>query len=103
MTTAAASKKASNAGSKRRIKLWMCIVVLFMSWAAYTLIDKLSEQHATSQRLAAIQQQLETAKNETEALKQHIEKLNDPEYISQLATKEQGMVYKGETQIQVVR
>ncbi|MDQ0063678.1 FtsB family cell division protein [Paenibacillus harenae] len=101
--TTAVNKQTTNAGSKRRIRMWLFIVVLFIGWAAYTLVGKLQEQHATNARLAAIQQQLETAKTDTEALKQEIERLNDPEYISQLATKEQGMVYKGETQIQVVR
>ncbi|MGO4371833.1 FtsB family cell division protein [Paenibacillus sp. YIM B09110] len=103
MTTAAVNKQTTNAGSKRRIRMWLLFVVLFIGWATYTLVGKLQEQHATNSRLATIQQQLETAKTDTEAMKQEIERLNDPEYISQLATKDHGMVYKGETQIQVVR
>jgi Septum formation initiator len=91
------SNKAS--GAKRRYKLWLMFIVMFLCWAAYTLYGQMTEGMATGEKLASIEAQMEEAQQETERLKHEIEKLNDPEYIAQLATKEQGMVKQGERQI----
>jgi cell division protein DivIC len=99
MATASVNKTISNAGTKRRFKLWMMFIVLFMGWAAYTIFGQMKQQDATSMRLTTIQGQIDASTKESDALKQQIERLNDPEYIAQLATKEIGMVKKGETQI----
>ncbi|RCW41406.1 FtsB family cell division protein [Paenibacillus prosopidis] len=99
MTTATVNKTTGNAGTKRRFKLWMMFIVLFMGWAAYTIFGQMKQQDATNVRLSTIQGQIDASTKESEAIKQQIERLNDPEYIAQLATKEQGMVKKGEQQI----
>ncbi|NIK80094.1 cell division protein DivIC [Paenibacillus castaneae] len=99
MRTAAVNKTSGNAGTKRRFKLWMMFIVLFMGWAAYTFFGQMQRQEATSIRLATIQDQIAAATKESNALKRQIERLNDQEYIEQLATKEQGMVKEGEQQI----
>ncbi|KQO14131.1 septum formation initiator family protein [Paenibacillus algorifonticola] len=103
MATAAANKLTVNPGSKRRIKMWMMFIVLFMGWAAYTFFGQIQQQNATELRLAAVMKQKEEATNQAQQLQQEIERLNDPEYIAQLATKGQGMVKEGEQQIQVVK
>lgn len=102
MTTAAVNKSAVNAGSKRRVKLWMMFIVLFMCWAAYTFLGQLKQHDATQLRLTTVQKQLEETTQQTQQLQQQIDRLNDPEYIEQLATKDQGMVKKGVQQIQVI-
>jgi cell division protein DivIC len=99
MATAAVNKTSGNTGTKRRFKLWMMFIVLFMGWAGYTIFGQMQQKNATGVKLTTIQGQLEASTKETEALKRHIERLNDPEYIEQLATKEQGMVKKGAQQI----
>ncbi|WP_169090045.1 FtsB family cell division protein [Paenibacillus sp. PL91] len=99
MATAAVNKTQGNAGTKRRFKLWMMFIVLFMGWAAYTIFGQMQQKNATGVKLNTIQGQIEASIKETEALKRQIERLNDPEYIEQLATKEQGMVKEGEQQI----
>jgi cell division protein DivIC len=96
---AAVNKTPGNAGTKRRFKLWMLFIVLFMGWACYTIFGQMQQKNATGVKLTTIQGQLDASNKETEALKRQIERLNDPEYIEQLATKEQGMVKKGEQQI----
>lgn len=96
---AAVNKTPVNAGTKRRFKLWMMFIVLFMGWAGYTIFGQMQQKNATGDKLTSIQGQLEASTKEIEALKRQIERLNDPEYIEQLATKEQGMVKKGEQQI----
>lgn len=93
------NKTPGSAGTKRRFKLWMMFIVLFMGWAGYTIFGQMQQKNATGVKLTTIQGQLDESTKETEALKRQIERLNDPEYIEQLATKEIGMVKKGEQQI----
>ncbi|MGG1638114.1 hypothetical protein BK120_30650 [Paenibacillus sp. FSL A5-0031] len=99
MAKAAENKTPGNAGTKRRFKLWMMFIVLFMGWAGYTIFGQMQQKNATGLKLTTIQDKLDVTTKETEELKRQIERLNDPEYIEQLATKEQGMVKKGEQQI----
>lgn len=88
-------------GARRRLKLLLVVVALFMCWAGYTL---LTQQHHTSQRsgqLHEVKAKLLDAQQKNQALQQEIQRLNDPEYIGQIARKEQGMGLPGETPIQV--
>ncbi|MFD0591115.1 septum formation initiator family protein [Paenibacillus sp. GCM10027627] len=99
MATATKNRSANGSASKRRYKLWMMFIVLFLGWAGYTLFGQMQQQKATYLKLTTIESNIKEAKAGTEALKREVERLNDPEYISQLATKEQGMVKEGEQQI----
>lgn len=99
MATATANRSTAISAAKRRFKIWMVFIVFFMGWAGYTLFGQLQQQNATTQKLSTVQEQIELTRLESEALRQQVERLNDPEYISQLATKEQGMVKEGEQQI----
>ncbi|MBH5320712.1 septum formation initiator family protein [Paenibacillus sp. GSMTC-2017] len=99
MATATAKKSTGRSPARRRYRIWMTFIVLFMGWAAYTLFGQMQQQKATNVKLTTIESGLEASKLQTEALKREVERLNDPEYISQLATKEQGMVKQGEQQI----
>ncbi|CAM4307709.1 septum formation initiator family protein [Paenibacillus alkaliterrae] len=99
MAAANANKTPGNAGTKRRFKLWMMFIVLFMGWAAYTIFEQMQLKDATNAKLAILQGQISASTKESDALKRQIERLNDQEYIEQLATKEQGMVKEGELQI----
>ncbi|MFF2484458.1 septum formation initiator family protein [Paenibacillus sp. NPDC058071] len=101
MSSAAASK--SSAGTKRRIRIWGMCLVLFLCWAAYTFFGQMEQQGKLEIRLTAVQQQLEETTKTAKGLQLQIDQLNDPEYIEQLATKEQGMVKKGERSIQVIK
>lgn len=103
MSTIAANKPTVNSGSKRRIKLAMIVVALFMSWMAYIYFGQMKQQTAVELKLSTVQKQLEDSTQESQQLQLQIDRLNDPEYIEQLATKEQGMVNPGEQQIQVIK
>ncbi|MCU6710835.1 septum formation initiator family protein [Paenibacillus sp. J5C_2022] len=96
---AATANQSTLPAAKRRIKIWLLFVILFLGWAGYTLFGQMQQSHVTQSKLATTMKELEAAKVQSEALKIQIEKLNDPEYIAQLATKEQGMVKQGEQQI----
>ncbi|MHA6481536.1 FtsB family cell division protein [Paenibacillus sp. strain BS8-2] len=100
MATATAKNNTVNtAAAKRRYKMWIVFILLFLGWAGYTLFGQLQQQKATYEKLTSVESQIEEAKATNEELKRQVERLNDPEYISQLATKEQGMVKQGEQQI----
>ncbi|MFD0962113.1 FtsB family cell division protein [Paenibacillus chungangensis] len=96
---AATAKQSTMPAAKRRIKIWLFFVILFLGWAGYTLFGQMQQSQATESKLATMKEELEAAKAQSDALNMQIEKLKDPEYIAQLATKEQGMVKQGEQQI----
>ncbi|AZN38921.1 FtsB family cell division protein [Paenibacillus albus] len=93
------SAAASYAGTKRRLRIWFIFVALFMGWALYTLLTQLVRQGDAETKLASATKQIEEAQKQVKDLKLQVTRLSDKEYIGQLATKEQGMVGKGEKQI----
>ncbi|MUT67686.1 septum formation initiator family protein [Paenibacillus sp. NEAU-GSW1] len=101
--SAAANNSTFNQGTRRRLRIWGMGCVLFMCWAAYTFIGQWNEHKAMETKLSTVQKQLEEASVETKQLQLQIDRLNDPEYIEQLATKEQGMVKDGQQPIQVIK
>ena len=96
---ATATAKQPGLAAKRRYRLWMMFIVLFMGWAGYTLFGQMQQQKATYQKLTTIESGIEETRAQTEDLTKKVEQLNDPEYIAQLATKQLGMVKEGEKQI----
>ncbi|QHT58706.1 septum formation initiator family protein [Paenibacillus lycopersici] len=103
MATANANASSARTGTKRRLKIWLMFVLLFMGWALYTFITQLEHQGKAEQKLAAAQSKLNEAAQKTEDLKLEVKRLNDPEYISLKATQELGMVKKGERPIEVLQ
>ncbi|MFC4777219.1 septum formation initiator family protein [Paenibacillus sp. GCM10023252] len=99
MASSAVVKNTVQAGSKRRIKIWMIGIVLFMSWATYTILNQASQQSATKAKLSSVIESKSEIEGKKSELQQQIDRLSDPEYIAQIATKEQGMVKQGEQQI----
>jgi len=96
---ASSNKGQASAGTRRRFKLLLTIVSVGLLLAGYKFIGQMKQYDETNQKLEAIQLQLDQATQQSEALKTQIERLHDPEYIAQLATKELGMVKIGEQQI----
>jgi cell division protein DivIC len=86
-------------GVRRRLKLLMFVMVLFLSWAGYTLFDQYGQMHFRSTQLRAMDNKLTDAESKSENLKQQIARLNDAEYIGQIARKEQNMGLPGEKPI----
>lgn len=100
MAAANADKHAATkAGSKRRIKLWITFITVFVLWTGYTLFGQYQQHQEAMVKVEQLQQQVEEAIAVKAELQKQIDRLNDPEYIAQLATKEQGMVKDGEQQI----
>lgn len=103
MTTASANPSSSHAGSKRRLKLWLMFVILFMGWALYTFATQVSHQSQAEEKLAAAKNKITETNKQSDALALEVKRLNDPEYIGLKATQELGMVKKGERPIEVLQ
>jgi len=97
--TAAATPAAT--GARRRLRLLLIVMVIFLSWAAYTLADQYGQLSHRRTELQEADKRLSDARAKNEALQQEIDRLNDPEYIGQIARKEQGMGLPGEQPIQI--
>jgi len=91
----------TSVGARRRLKLLLLVIVLFMSWATYTMLHQYHQQSERSAKLQEAKSKLAEAEAKTAALKLEVERLNDPEYIGQIARKDQGMMLPGERAIQV--
>ncbi|ANS76370.1 septation ring formation regulator EzrA [Paenibacillus yonginensis] len=92
-------KTNSNAGAKRRLRLWFCFIILFVGWAGYAFYSQSSELHEKSKQLADIRAKEQATKDSLNQIKYEINRLNDPEYIGQLARKKYGLYKPGETPI----
>jgi len=86
-------------GARRRLKLLLFVLILFMSWAVYVLISQYGQISDRSGQLSEANQKLAEAQAKNEQLKQQVARLNDDEYIGQIARKEYGLGLPGEVPI----
>ncbi|TFE24118.1 FtsB family cell division protein [Cohnella luojiensis] len=100
MSSRTLSATPAMTGARRRLKLLLFIVVLFMSWALYVLIVQYGQISDRSGQLHEADRKLTDAQAKNEELKQQIARLNDPEYIGQIARKEHGLGLPGEVPIE---
>lgn len=91
--------KSVQAATKRRLKIWLFLIVLFLTWVIYTVFNQMNQKDELSEKLMSLEADRSALQQELEELQKEVMLLNDPEYMSQLATKEQGMVKEGEQQI----
>lgn len=103
-TTSAKSKtQASNqmAGARRRIRLWLGFMIVFLGWAGYTYISQSGEIGVKSQQLEERRASMAAATQSLDQLKYEINRLQDPEYIGQIAMKKYGLYKPGEIPVRV--
>ncbi|MGN7360987.1 FtsB family cell division protein [Paenibacillus sp. SAF-054] len=93
------SKTVKSAGARRRIMIWVSFMVIFMGWAGYTYISQQSQIADKSAELAKKKVEQQATDNSKNELTTEVKRLNDPEYIGQLARKNFGMYLPGETPI----
>jgi len=96
--TAAASVAT---GARRRLKLLLFVVVLFMSWAVYVFVTQYGQMSERSDQLKEASRKLTDAQAKNEELKLQIARLDDEEYIGQIARKEYGLGRPGEVPIEM--
>lgn len=102
MSARSASATPASVGVRRRLKLLLLVVGLFMSWAGYTVFAQEQEKADRIRELREVERQLQEVRETNAALRREIERLNDPEYIGQIA-RQQGMGLPGEQPIRIER
>ena len=90
---------AKYTGARKRIRLWMMFMVIFFGWGIYTLFHQTLEVADQRVQLQEKEKQHQEVQEQRNLLQQEIAKLNDPEYIGQIARKKQDMYLPGEVPI----
>ncbi|GAA0138032.1 hypothetical protein YSY43_48730 [Paenibacillus sp. YSY-4.3] len=95
--------QASNqmAGARRRLRIWVGFMIIFLGWAAFTFISQSGEINAKSQQLEERRTSMTAATQSLDQLKYEINRLQDPEYIGQIAMKKYGLYKPGEIPVRV--
>lgn len=88
-----------NNGARRRLRIWMLFMVLFLGWAIYTFIMQSIHLAEKKEELAQHQVQKQKADAAFAQSQSEVKRLEDPEYIGQVARKQYGMYLPGETPI----
>ncbi|MFD2671530.1 FtsB family cell division protein [Marinicrinis sediminis] len=88
---------ARRKGAKRRFRLLLFVLSVFLVWAGMTFWHQTGNINASQARLSQLEEKLSELQAKNEQLHEDIEKLNDPEYIEQILRKEHHMVRPGET------
>ncbi|MFC4303150.1 FtsB family cell division protein [Cohnella boryungensis] len=100
MSSRTTTAKPAAAGARRRLKLLLFVIVLFMSWAVYVLISQYAQINDRSGQLEEANRNLSDAQAKNDELELQIARLNDDEYIGQIARKEYGLGLPGEVRIE---
>ncbi|AIQ38671.1 septum formation initiator family protein [Paenibacillus sp. FSL R7-0297] len=93
------NNKASAAGAKRRKFIWIFVVAVFFGWAGFTFFAQSSAIADKTEQLAKKQQSNESVTASLNQLKYEVSRLNNDEYIGQLARKWYNMYPEGESPI----
>lgn len=91
--------KGSAAGAKRRKFIWVAVVTVFFGWAGYIFFAQSAAIADKSEQLAKKQESSQSVTASLNQLKYEVARLNDDEYIGQLARKWYNMYPKGEQPI----
>lgn len=84
-------------GARRRIRLFVMIVLCVVIWALMNVIQQADVVQGKLARLTVLEEKLSETIARNEKLQLEITRLNDPEYIEQKARKDYQMVKDGET------
>jgi len=91
--------KSSAAGAKRRRFIWFAAVVVFCGWAGFIFFAQSALIADKKDELAKKQEKYENVKKSELQLKYEVARLNDKEYIGQLARKWYNIYPEGEKPI----
>ncbi|CAH0122002.1 MULTISPECIES: septum formation initiator family protein [unclassified Paenibacillus] len=100
-SSSAGKPSAKYVGARRRLRLWMMFMVVFFGWCVYTFFTQSVQLNSNREQLVGVAKSLNETTQARDELKQEIVRLNDPEYIGQVARKKQGLYLPGETPIKV--
>lgn len=83
-------------GQRRRKKLLAIVIIPFCVWAGFTWYDQQSALLTKKEELTKVQQQYDQVKLENEELNYQVKKLNDKEYIAEIARRDYHLAKPGE-------
>ncbi|BCG56625.1 FtsB family cell division protein [Paenibacillus sp. URB8-2] len=94
-----AGGSAAATGAKRRRLIWVVLMAIFFGWAGYIFFAQSALISDKRQELAQKQESSNQVNESLGQLKYEVSRLNDNEYIGQLARKWFNMYPKGEVPI----
>jgi len=93
------SQKTNNIGRKRRMRIVMLFVLCFFVWTGYTFYVQSISLSDKEAELQALLHEKAQAKQTQDELVYKANRLNDKEYIAEIARKNYFMAYPWETLI----
>ncbi|WP_232699030.1 FtsB family cell division protein [Brevibacillus daliensis] len=90
------SHQSNNVGRKRRLRFIMFFVCCFLIWTGYTAYLQNSVLEATEKDLKTLKQEALEVNQQKEELENIMKRLEDPEYIAEVARKNNFMSKPGE-------
>lgn len=88
---------------RRRSRIMQFMIGLFVIWTIYRLIMQVIAHQEANERIAQLQIQLDQSKKSLAELQNEVKRLNDPEYIEQVAREQHNMIKPGERAIESLR
>ncbi|WCN37780.1 FtsB family cell division protein [Aneurinibacillus uraniidurans] len=85
-----------NYGRKRRMRVLQIFVVLFLGWAGYTYYEQSQELAEKQRSFADLQRQADETKQKQKELELQVKRLNDSQYIAELARQQLFLSKQGE-------
>ncbi|GIO94546.1 FtsB family cell division protein [Paenibacillus lactis] len=96
---ASGQTQANTQGARRRKRIFFTIMALFLIWAGSSLWSQNDRIRKQNEALEEKQQQYKVIEQSMNQLQHEVERLNDPEYIGQIARKKFGLYLPNETPI----
>lgn len=96
---ASGQSTAQTQGAKRRKRMFFAVMALFVIWAGSTLWNQNDRIRSKNEALEVKLQEYKAVEQSLNQLKHEVERLNDPEYIGQIARKKFGLYLPNETPI----
>lgn len=93
------NQNASAAGAKRRRFIWIFVMAVFFGWAGFTFFAQSAAIADKSAQLARKQDANDSVTASLNQLKYEVQRLNNDEYVGQLARKWYNMYPAGESPI----
>lgn len=91
--------KTKNKGARRRKRMFVAMMALFLIWAGSTLWSQNDRIRNQNEALAQKQGDYKSVEQSLNQIQHEVERLKDPEYIGQIARKKFGLYLPNETPI----
>ncbi|GAB6928031.1 hypothetical protein JCM10914A_20140 [Paenibacillus sp. JCM 10914] len=95
----APQQQTKNKGARRRVKIFLAIMALFLVWAGSTLWSQNDRIRNQNEALEQKQGEYKTVELSLNQIRHEVERLQDPEYIGQVARKKFRLYLPNETPI----